>query len=60
MTEDKHEFLLRLPETTFQILKKYKDVTGISITGSIHEAIISWCFLKKLISLEEISNGNKK
>ena len=59
MTEDKHEFLLRLPETTFQILKKYKDVTGISMTGSIHEAIISWCFLKKLISLEEI-NGNKK
>lgn len=60
MTEEKHELLLRISEKTYNILKNYKEITGLSITSQINEAIISWCFLKKLINIEEIRKDNNE
>ena len=56
--KEKHGILLRLSEKTYNILKKYKELTGLPITSQINEAIISWCFLKKLINIEEIRKDN--
>ncbi len=62
MTDEKEKkgLLLRLPEPIYKILKRYKQVTGTNITSTIQQAIVSWCFIKGLITLEDIKNGNEK
>lgn len=51
---------LRIPLKIYSLLKNYKETTGMSITSQIHEATVSWLFLKKIIGLKEISDIKKK
>jgi len=53
MTERK-ELVLRLPEDIFEIIKKYKKVSGVSYTNIIYNAIVWWLVRQGLLTLDEI------
>ena len=53
MTERK-ELILRLPEDIFEILKRYKETSGVSYTNAIYNAIVWWLCMKKLLKIEDI------
>jgi len=54
-----HKLILRIPKRMHEHLKDFKEYTGISITSQIQNAIVTWLFLKKKISLDELKNIKK-
>lgn len=53
MTERK-ELILRLPEDIFEILKRYKETSGVSYTNIIYNAIVWWLVKQKLLTPKNI------
>ncbi len=56
---DKKHIILRLPEDIFDVIKKYKEATGVSYTNFIYNAIVWYAISRGLISLEYLK-GEKK
>ena len=54
----KKELVLRLPDKIFQIIKNFKDTSGVSYTNFIYNAILWYSISKGLISLEYLKNLN--
>lgn len=48
---DKKELVLRLPEHIFQVIKTHKEVSGVSYTNFIYNAVYWYMVCKKMISL---------
>ena len=54
------EILLRFPEEIFNIIKKFKDISNVSYTNFIYNAVVWYCISKGLLSLEYVKlNGTK-
>ena len=60
MSEDKKQLILRLPDDIFQRIKKYKDMSGVSYTNVIYNAIIWWLVMKGLMNLDDLKVSNPK
>lgn len=55
--DDKYEFLLRLPTYLHEVLVKYKEITGISVTSQIIDCIYRQMILRGFITVADIRNG---
>jgi hypothetical protein len=51
---DKKELILRLPDDVFEIIKTFKEQSGVSYTNFIYNAIIWYCVSKGLITLKDV------
>ena len=52
---DKKELVLRFPESIFRVIKKFKDISGVSYTNFIYNAVVWYMAMKGLISIEYIT-----
>ena len=52
MSENKKELILRLPEDIFKVIKKFKQVSGVSYTNFIYNAIVWYSLRQGLIDLD--------
>lgn len=48
------EMVLRIPDKLFEVIKKFKAISGVSHTNFIYNAILWYCVSKNLISLKEL------
>jgi len=55
------ELALRLPDDIFEVIKKFKEVTGVSYTNFIYNAVVWFALSRGLIDLSYLRlNGKKK
>jgi len=52
-----HKLLLRVPNRMYNVLKAFKELTGMPITSQIQDAIVTWLFLKKMINLNDLKEN---
>ena len=54
MNDNKKEIILRLPKNIYEILLRYKNQSGVSITNQIYEALFRQLVGRNLINLADI------
>ena len=60
MTEERKELILRLPDDIFQVIKKFKEKSGVSYTNFIYNAVVWYCASRGLIDLDYLRITKEK
>ena len=61
--DKKKELVLRFPEAIFKVIKDFKDISGVSYTNFIYNAVVWYLVMKGMISIDyhkKLREVNKK
>ena len=50
--DKKKELVLRFPEAIFKVIKNFKDISGVSYTNFIYNAVVWYLVMKGMISID--------